>query len=147
MNAAIYLRAATGSSAEQHEAITLQRAVCQAYARARGLDVVYEFTDHGASGATMERPGLNALQNTIDRQAISAIVVVDLDRLAHCAADLMQFIERCTSAGVVIHLANNDGVPDSSSGFGDDDVAEWFVEVYQQTIKASSERDGRDQTP
>jgi hypothetical protein len=134
MKAGIYLRTVALDPEEQDEAIAAQRAACRAIARMLGVEVGYELLDQGASGVTMERPGLQALREAVRQRAVGVVIAANLEVLAHSVLDLATLCEECAASGVMIHLAagsDADGAPASPY----DDVMEPFVEIFQQTIR------------
>ena len=85
--AAAYLRVSTENQAgEDKFGLADQRASIEAFAQAQGLELVRVYADEGASGATMERPALQALLTEARSGAFELVIVAKLDRLAR---DLM----------------------------------------------------------
>jgi len=78
--AVIYARVST---VEQGQGYSLPTQVesCRAYAEQRGYSVVAEFTDMH-TGTEIDRPGLSALYQLIEKTPVDVIVVHDLDRLS-----------------------------------------------------------------
>ena len=60
-------------------AVTVQIATLRTYAAAQGwvVDDAYVFTDAGASGATLERPGLAALRQAVALGEVERVIVTD----------------------------------------------------------------------
>src|SRR5262249_4907935 len=81
--AALYARVST---AEQSPAGQLE--TLRAFANARGWPVV-EYVDHGVSGATERRPGLDALLAAVRARAVDVVACVKLDRLARSTHHLV----------------------------------------------------------
>jgi DNA invertase Pin-like site-specific DNA recombinase len=79
--AVAYLRVST---AEQHLGPEAQRASIDAWARARGVEVVAWHQDQGVSGASEidEREGLRAALGAIEEMSAGLLVVAKRDRLA-----------------------------------------------------------------
>jgi len=65
-------------------AVPVQLAKLHTYAAAQGwpVDDAHVFADAGASGATLERPGLAALRQAVARGEVKRVIVTDNDRLA-----------------------------------------------------------------
>ena len=80
---ALYARSATAEPAAP-TAVPVQLATLHTYAAAQGwpVDAAHAFADAGASGAMLERPGLAALRQAVERGEVKRVIVTDLDRLA-----------------------------------------------------------------
>src|SRR5436305_13979225 len=66
--AALYLRVSTAEQADpglNGGSLESQESRCRALCQARGLDPVRVVTDAGASGGTLERPGLSELRTIV----------------------------------------------------------------------------------
>ena len=87
ISAAIYARTAV---ADATHPIADQVARLRAYVNARGWTLAEEhvFTDEDVSGLVFERPGLEALLETLQAGEFVRLVVQDPDRLSRSAADL-----------------------------------------------------------
>lgn len=83
----IYTRVSTQEQAREGLSLEVQRARCEDYARALGLEVRAVRSDAGRSGRSLERPGvLEALQ--LVREHGGALLVYALDRLTRSVRDL-----------------------------------------------------------
>jgi site-specific DNA recombinase len=60
------------------------------------VDIV---VDHGASGRTTERPGLQRVLATLDRGEAAGVVVAKLDRLTRSVRDIGALLERSEEGG------------------------------------------------
>ena len=85
MRLAIYARVSTND-----QTVAPQLDALEAYATARGLDVVDVFTDEGVSGSKDRRPALDELMAKAKRRSFDAVAVVKLDRLARSTRHLTQ---------------------------------------------------------
>jgi DNA invertase Pin-like site-specific DNA recombinase len=83
VTAGIYARVSTSDQDP-----TAQVDQLRTYCRARGWEL-YEYVDHGMSGAKERRPGLDALVQVARRRQIDVIVCTKLDRLARSLAHLV----------------------------------------------------------
>ncbi|MEM9462407.1 MAG: recombinase family protein [Myxococcota bacterium] len=110
--AVLYLRASTR---RQELSPSAQREMVAEWARAKGIEVVAEFLDHGVSGATelAERPGLmKALQSLQDLDA-GVVVVAKRDRLGR-SVEVLVLVEReirRLGARVMAADTSNDDAP------------------------------------
>jgi DNA invertase Pin-like site-specific DNA recombinase len=70
------------------------------YAKARGWDVVGEFTDHGVSGIQRDRPGLDAMMKLVRCRKVDTVLVWKYDRFARSMAHLLHALDEFSSLGV-----------------------------------------------
>jgi site-specific DNA recombinase len=100
MRAAIYARF---SSALQSDAsIEDQYVMCRERADREGWHVVARFEDRAISGASMVRPGLQALLEGAQAGQFSILLTEALDRLSRDQADVAAIYKRLSFAGVTI---------------------------------------------
>ena len=92
--AAGYVRVSTERQAGEGVSLAAQEskiiAMCQLQ-DARLLEVV---RDEGASGKSLERPGLARLLGLVDERAVDVVVIAKLDRLTRSVRDLADLLER-----------------------------------------------------
>ncbi len=114
--AVIYLRTARAEPGADGESpsITGQRRICQETAAALGAEVVAEFVDDGVSGATLDRPGLDACLARLDASpSVEYVVVTDISRLGRGVnrhsdtAVAVEVARLVTERGVTLHLAGD----------------------------------------
>jgi DNA invertase Pin-like site-specific DNA recombinase len=92
LRAVIYARVASAAP-NDHEHIHVQIEACRVYAQEHGYSVVGEYQDCGASGNTLDRPGLHGLREAIRRGVIGTVLVYDWIRLAR-DINLLLFLEK-----------------------------------------------------
>jgi site-specific DNA recombinase len=113
-SAAIYARV---SSARQKKDQTIgsQTAALREHAAASGLEVPEEwvFEDAGHSGATLIRPGLEALRDLAAQGCLDVVLVYSPDRLARKFAYQALLIEEFARSGVRVEFAANGARGDS----------------------------------
>jgi site-specific DNA recombinase len=102
MRAALYARVSTD---RQQQAQTIEQQVTQLHsyiAGHEGWTVAEEhiFRDDGASGAKLDRPGLDALRDQAARAAFDVVVVTTPDRLARNYVHQMVVLEELQRRGV-----------------------------------------------
>lgn len=97
-----YLRVSTGKQDEQLQSDALDKS---------GVLKRNRYSDHGVSGKTTTRPGLDAL--LADVQPGDTIVVYKLDRLGRSTAHVAKLIEDLTTKGVFIESIS-DGLNSST---------------------------------
>lgn len=100
MQAAIYIRVSTEDQAKHGYSLAEQREACYRRAISLGATAILEFADEGVSGATLDRPGLNALREAVQGGRIDVIIVRDPDRLSRRLAHQLLLTEEFEKAGV-----------------------------------------------
>jgi site-specific DNA recombinase len=101
--AAIYARVSSDRQKEDHT-ITSQTAALKEYAQTHDYLVPAEwvFEDEGYSGATLERPGLEALRDLTARGEIQAVLVYSPDRLSRKYSYQVLLAEELQRCGVTL---------------------------------------------
>ncbi len=102
---AIYTRKSTDEGLEQDfNSLHAQREACEAYIKSQTHEgwkpIRTAFDDGGFSGGTMDRPGLAALLEAVERREVDIIVVYKVDRLTRSLADFAKIVERLDAQGV-----------------------------------------------
>src|SRR5882672_534598 len=107
MTVAIYARY---SSDNQREAsIVDQFRVCREYAKRKGWKVAQEYSDHAMSGATLMRPGFQAMMAVALRKEVDVVLAESLDRFSRDQEDTAGLFKRLAFAGVsIVTLAEGD---------------------------------------
>ena len=96
----IYARFST--QLQRNESIEDQIRLCEERSIREGWQVVDVFSDRAVSGASMLRPGLQALLNAAQERRIDLVVTEALDRLSRDQADIASIFKRLSFAGVRI---------------------------------------------
>jgi site-specific DNA recombinase len=100
MKVAIYARY---SSENQREAsIEDQFRICREFARKQGWHIAGEYCDHAISGATLMRPGFQAMMAEALRGRVDVVLAEALDRFSRDQEDTAGLFKRLTFAGVAI---------------------------------------------
>jgi len=100
MEVAIYARY---SSENQRDAsIADQIRVCREFAKRQGRKVDREYSDHAMSGATLMRPGFQAMMAVALRKEVDVVLAESLDRFSRDQEDTAGLFKRLTFAGVSI---------------------------------------------
>jgi DNA invertase Pin-like site-specific DNA recombinase len=107
MTVAIYARY---SSENQRDAsITDQFRVCREFAQRQGWKVAAEYSDHAVSGATIMRPGFQAMMREALQKKFDIVMAEALDRFSRDQEDTAGLFKRLTFAGVnIVTLAEGD---------------------------------------
>lgn len=110
----------------------------------RNMEVV-EYTDDGFSGKNMERPGMEALLESIRRRSISVLIVKDMSRFSRDYLVLGKYTEQIFPFMGIRFIAINDQYDSDSyeGGIGEIDVAfkamlyDFYSEDLSQKVKTS----------
>ena len=115
---ALYARVSSDRQVEEGT-IDSQLASLQTYSDDHGytIDADMIFLDDGFSGATLARPGLDALRDRAMRGTIDAVLVLTPDRFARNHAHQLVLVEELQRLGVEIWLIDKTQVLYFSSRF------------------------------
>ena len=107
MKVAIYARY---SSENQRDAsIADQFRICREFAQRQGWHIVAEYSDHAVSGATIMRPGFQAMMREALQKKFDIVMAEALDRFSRDQEDTAGLFKRLTFAGVnIVTLAEGD---------------------------------------
>ena len=102
---AIYTRKSTEHNLDlAFNSLDAQREACEAYIKSQAHEgwrlIGGRFDDGGLSGASLERPALQALLDQVRAQKIDVIVVYKVDRLTRSLADFAKLVELFDEHGV-----------------------------------------------
>ncbi|MEG3067983.1 MAG: recombinase family protein [Syntrophaceticus schinkii] len=104
MRAAIYVRVSTEEQAVHGYSLAEQREACSQRAAELGAVEILLFADEGASGATLDRPGLDALREAVRMGTVNTLVLRDPDRLSRRLAHQLYLSEEFEKAGVQLEF-------------------------------------------
>ncbi len=94
--AAIYARVSTPVG----QSPAMQLDVLREFAGRRELEVVFEFVDHGASGARERRPALDDLMDAARKRAFDVVLVYRFDRFARSVRNMVTALDELGALGV-----------------------------------------------
>ena len=102
---AIYTRKSTDHNLDlEFNSLDAQREACEAYIKSQAHEgwrlVPGQFDDGGISGASLDRPALQALLSEIQAGKIDMVVVYKVDRLTRSLADFAKLVELFDQHGV-----------------------------------------------
>lgn len=100
MKVAIYAR--YSSDNQRDASITDQLRICRVHAEKQDWQVVEEYTDHAISGASLLRPGVQALISDGLRGRFQIVLAEAMDRLSRDQEDIAGFFKRMAYGGVKI---------------------------------------------
>lgn len=107
MKVAIYAR--YSSDNQRNASIEDQFRICREYAKRQGWKVVKEYSDAAISGATLLRPGFQAMMQSALRKEVEGVLAESLDRFSRDQEDTAGLFKRLTFAGVnIVTLAEGD---------------------------------------
>jgi DNA invertase Pin-like site-specific DNA recombinase len=86
--AALYLRVSTADQNTDTQAYDLRALAAQ-----RGYQIVYEYIDHGVSGARARRPGLDQLLADARRGRFDLVLTWAFDRVARSVSHFLQVLD------------------------------------------------------
>ncbi|MBO0128008.1 MULTISPECIES: recombinase family protein [Agrobacterium] len=100
MKVAIYAR--YSSDNQRDASIADQLRVCRLHAEKQGWQVVEEYTDHAISGASLLRPGIQALISDATRGRFRYVLAEAMDRLSRDQEDIAGLFKRMAYSEVKI---------------------------------------------
>ena len=104
---AAYLRSAT-SGPEGRASLEIQREEVLALSDSLGVKVpTDQILSEVASGISPDRPGLRALWDLVESEAVQHIFVRDVSRLGRNPRDVLRFVRHCKDHGVLLHFAED----------------------------------------
>ena len=102
---AIYTRKSTEHNLDlEFNSLDAQREACEAYIKSQAHEgwrlIPDRYDDGGLSGASLDRPGLQALLSDAGAGKIDVVVVYKVDRLTRSLADFAKLVELFDQHGV-----------------------------------------------
>ena len=88
-----YVRVSTEDQAREGVSLPAQREQIGAFCKARRWELVEVFADEGASGKSMDRPGLQEALSALEGHRADILVVTKLDRLSRKVRDILELVE------------------------------------------------------
>jgi site-specific DNA recombinase len=80
--AILYARVSTDEQARSGYSLAQQIEALREYADREGYEIVEEVLDHGQSGASLDRPGMDRVRDLVASGSISVVLAQDRDRFA-----------------------------------------------------------------
>jgi len=99
---AVYARYSSDRQSETSIEDQVER--CRRFVADRGgrVDELLVFADHAVSGASLERPGIEALLRAVAERRVDVVVTEDLSRVSRRQADAHALLDRLSYAGVAL---------------------------------------------
>jgi len=104
---AIYAR--YSSDLQSDASIEDQIRICSARAKQENWQIVNTYTDHGNSGASLMRPGIQMLMQDAMAGKFEIVLAEGLDRLSRDQQDIAGIYKRFQFAGIPIHTLSDGG--------------------------------------
>ena len=97
---AAYERVSTEEQASEGHSIEVQKEAIERYLKTKGDQLYRHYTDAGFSGASMERPELQALLEDARAGKFQGLVVLKTDRLSRKLRDILNIVESLKEMGI-----------------------------------------------
>jgi site-specific DNA recombinase len=107
--AILYARVSTDEQARSGYSLAQQLEALRAYCEREGYEVLEEVSDPGQSGASLERPGMDRVQDLVAAGGISVVLAQDRDRFAREPAYLYLLRQEFEEHGTKIRALNDRG--------------------------------------
>lgn len=91
--ALLYIRVSTSKQDQDGYSIPMQKERLVSFCKAKGWVVAGVYIDPGYSGATLDRPGMNALISAVESKKGDVVLVYKLDRLSRSQRDVLEVLE------------------------------------------------------
>ena len=138
MRVSIYARY---SSDKQREAsIEDQVRLCEERAAREGWKVVKRYTDRAISGASLVRPGIQALMRDAQAGKFDLVLTESLDRISRDQEDIAGVYKRLRFAGVKMHTLSEGLIAELHIGFTGTMSALYLKNLGEKTWRGQSGR-------
>jgi len=105
----VALYARYSSELQRDASIEDQLRLCRENAARQGWQVVESYSDHGVSGASLLRPGIQELMSDAGRGRFDVVLAEAMDRLSRDQEDIAALFKRLGFAGVrIVTVAEGD---------------------------------------
>lgn len=139
--AVIYTRVSTAEQVSHGFSLNQQVGALRDHADREGLEIVGEFSDPGASGGSLARPGLDALRDRVAQGDVDVVLVQDLDRISREVVGVLVLTEEFRAKGCTLAAMNDAGADDPSSEMLRTIRA--AVSQYERTLISERSRRGK----
>lgn len=102
MKAIVYVRVSTEEQGKSGLGLEAQRQKALAYCQLHDYEVVDVVEDAGASGKSLDRPGMARVLQAVERREVEVVVVAKLDRATRSVRDLGEVLERFNRSKVAL---------------------------------------------
>ena len=115
--ALLYIRVSTSRQDQEGHSVPMQRDRLISFCKAKGWAVVGVYVDPGYSGASLDRPGMDALIEAVNEKKGDVVVVYKLDRLSRSQRDVLTLLEDVFEPKNVAFVSMQESF-DTSTTFG-----------------------------
>lgn len=131
--AVVYCRVSTSDQADKGQSIEAQESMCLRKAEEDGysVDNIKVIKDEGKSGGTLKRPGIQEIMKMVGANEISAIYIVNTDRLARNTTDHLSLRALFRENNVLLKCINQPIVDDSAVSRTMDTIMASFNEMQR----------------
>jgi len=143
--AILYARVSTDQQARSGYSLVQQLEALRAYAAREGYQVLEEVEDRGESGATLERPGLDRVRDSVAAGGVCVVLAQDRDRFSREPAYLYLLREEFAAHGTRIKSLNDRG-DDSPEGQLTDGILDQLAK-FERAKTAERSRRARNRKP
>jgi site-specific DNA recombinase len=137
--AILYARVSTDEQARSGYSLAQQLEALREYATREGLKVLEEVQDHGQSGASLERPGMDRVRDLVAGGGVSAVLAQDRDRFAREPAYHYLLRREFEEHGCKIRALNDRG-DDSPEGELTDGILDQLAKFERAKITERTRR-------
>ncbi len=112
--AILYARVSTEEQARSGYSLAQQIEALKEYAAREGYEVLEEVLDHGQSGVSLERPGMDRVRDLVVAGGVSVVLAQDRDRFAREPAYHYILRQEFAEHGAALRALNDrgDGSPE-----------------------------------
>jgi site-specific DNA recombinase len=114
VRALLYVRVSTSEQGTAGYSLRQQLEALRSYCKDNNIEVVAEFEDT-SSGASLDRPGLDALRDTVSLGGVGLVLCQDRDRISREPAHVYILREELRAHGTTLRALNDRG-DDSPEG-------------------------------
>jgi site-specific DNA recombinase len=138
MRVSIYAR--YSSDKQREESIEDQVRLCEERAARENWRVVKRYTDHAISGASLIRPGIQALMQDAQSGKFDLVLTESLDRISRDQEDIAGVYKRLRFAGVKMHTLSEGEIAELHIGFTGTMSALYLKNLGEKTWRGQSGR-------
>lgn len=138
ISVACYCRVSTEEQAREGYSISAQRDRLVAFCRAQEWSAVDIYIDEGESGAKIDRPELNRLQQDAKDGKFNLVLVWKVDRLSRKVAHLAQLVEELDRQGIAFRSVTEPFDTSHAAGRAFMQMLGVFAELERENIRERS---------
>jgi site-specific DNA recombinase len=136
--AIVYCRVSTDNQEKEGTSLQTQEESCLKYCEAKGYTVTQVFKET-YSGASLNRPQIDKLKDSIESEPINAVVIYSLDRLSRDPLHIALLSQRFDELGIVLE-ATSESIENSEIGKLVNYIKGWAFKMELDKIKDRTSR-------